>query len=398
MKSTICVILIFTFFTTTAQKNFVEGYIIYHSGESHDVLIADVNVDKNLECVVKESGESKTYQPGDILGYGYSELDQYFESGVVEGKFAEVIYSGAISLFRFKNVYYIVKGEEEPIMLQKKYESRDLEESYGRWIREDGTWKGLLKYYTADCKDYDPTRIETMSLNEQNLLEILTEYSICKNVQGHEFKANLKRFQISPGIVGGLSFSQLHLSYSSSSYNYLNDTYSDNGGSYGFFLEMSLPRSMNKIKYWHELSISKASFSSSNSYRGAFSDESHDATFELKYWTFLTSFKLDLRRRKSHNYFIQLGFNNDFQYDSYTNVNSTYTFPTSVVEEEEEVFEVSKYQPGLFVGVGYKQKLNKIKVGARVSGIISGGLNSSIYQDVVAGNNRMQVQLILMKI
>jgi hypothetical protein len=94
-----------------AQSDFREGYLV---SLENDTIYGQVDYRPNSnenETIRFRQGEKVTkYFPKQISGFGYLN-DIYFTSRVADHLFAEVLVSGELSLYKYKDAYIMGKNE-----------------------------------------------------------------------------------------------------------------------------------------------------------------------------------------------------------------------------------------------------------------------------------------------
>jgi len=118
MTRLLAVLFIFSSITLPAQKYFIPGYYVSSNGDTVKVSIEYSNKDAR-QCVVqrKDGGETTTYTPREIRGYGFNGNKQFVSKNLpVDSSrngavFMEVLMRGQASLYRYGDLFYIEKDK-----------------------------------------------------------------------------------------------------------------------------------------------------------------------------------------------------------------------------------------------------------------------------------------------
>ncbi|MDZ7741789.1 MAG: hypothetical protein U5Q03_08590 [Bacteroidota bacterium] len=217
----------------SAQKNFESGFVVSSDGDTLKGQIEDRGFSKNsYSCIFRKSNktESMVFQANDISSYGFENGDIYVSKEIMNGdiqekRFLTLIVRGEANLYGLNDHqkkwrYFISKDTLGPTELKvKEYYDMRLRGGLNKMVlikRKD--YQGVLKYFLNDCRNLKPS-FESVSLNRNNLTNIINNYNYCINPSGSEIIAQKKRGNNNLGFNVGLSYSKLKFSK-----NYYNKT------------------------------------------------------------------------------------------------------------------------------------------------------------------------------
>jgi hypothetical protein len=226
------------------QGDYRQGYIIKSNGDSISGYVGYRGKKANYKnCLFKESkkGEKIRYSPSELKAYGITD-DRRFESkrveidsGRIELRFIEIIIKGAVSLYSYKNTYYV---ERDSLVKLPKNKSVTVETARGPYKKEDMRFVGILNYMLSDCNVMGPD----VKYEERYLTGIIYHYNQCKGHPGIDFKGKKPWAKVNFQIFGAEDIAQLRIDgYSKNTFN---TSYSLTGG---IGLDISLPRVSDKI-------------------------------------------------------------------------------------------------------------------------------------------------------
>ncbi|MEO7989451.1 MAG: hypothetical protein ABI663_07920 [Chryseolinea sp.] len=226
------------------QGDYRQGYIIKSNGDSISGYVGYRGKKSNYKsCLFKESkkGEKIRYSPSELKAYGIID-DRRFESkrveidsGRAEMRFIEIIIKGAVSLYSYKNIYFI---EKDSLVKLPKSKSVTVQTAQGPYKKEDKRFVGILNYMLSDCNVMGPD----VKYQERYLTGIIYHYNQCKGHSGIDFKGKKPWAKVNFQIFASESISKLYVDgYNKNTFN---TSYSPTGG---IGLDFSLPRSSDKI-------------------------------------------------------------------------------------------------------------------------------------------------------
>jgi hypothetical protein len=242
-------------FSVQAQSTLLDGYIITNKSDTIYGKI-DLGQSTNLytECNFIQDGKNKKYLPTEIFAYGIKDA-QYYSSQKIKGQFVEVLLESQLSLYRLKNDFYIKKGLDSLVTLSKDNQS----ESSNGTKEKKRNWKGILSYYTLDCKKIS-SKANALNFNEKELVQFVKSYNECIGSSFKEMKSNIPSMKVNLGFNLATSFTSLTLNNSDLPTRTKNVEYSIINPMVGLYAEFSFPRTANKLIFVTELNVSKLNY------------------------------------------------------------------------------------------------------------------------------------------
>lgn len=186
-------ILIFSFLFflasfASAQSNFKEGYIITNENDTIkgfvDFRTSGINV-KLCKFKEQELGEVKTYYPGDISGYRFTNEGKFYISSniEIEGQkkevFLEYLLKGILSLYYYidDREYYFIQDEQGKIFVIDK---KDDEYVYNETLRsnvvkKDNKYIGMLKSIFKESQS-TTYKVNKIRYNQDDIINVTKDY------------------------------------------------------------------------------------------------------------------------------------------------------------------------------------------------------------------------------
>ncbi len=281
--------LFFTFFyaqSSFAQENYLEGKVIFQSGDTLEGYIDYRNWSKNpLQVLFKESldHDPSSFLPGDIRAF-HVEKERYVSaevdievSPVAQARltidsafqyeqtmgFLQVLIEGPKSLYYLKDIhnkeqFYILREGKFELLRFKKYLRHIMQAipNQDYWVRETQvieTQDHVLQLlsYLGDCANID-YELRNLDFDKKNLKGLFRNYYSC---MGHlpAYQKGDEKVYIKTGIIAGLSFTHFQLiSSSGNSLKNINYPLSLNP-SLGISVEFVLPRNRRRWSFNTEL-------------------------------------------------------------------------------------------------------------------------------------------------
>lgn len=194
-------ILLISFFLSfalsiSAQTNFKQGYIITNDKDTIMGLIDFRTKLMNAQvCKFKEEGkdEIKTYHPGDIFGYRFSDEGKFYVSRNIEldGKtqtvFLEFLLQGIMNLYGLEtglystgvSQFYFLEDKNGKMYTIRKREDKSIyienDDVNGKFIKEDLQYQGMLKYIFQESKN-TLNKVDKIKYKEEDIIKITKDY------------------------------------------------------------------------------------------------------------------------------------------------------------------------------------------------------------------------------
>ena len=267
-------------FIINQKSDTIRGYIDYRSGKRSS---------KYSEFKKDLSGETVTYKPTDIKGYGFIN-DKYYESIAIKDKlqeeteviFVEVLVKGTVSLYKDPNSFFVAKGDTTLHRLYVKEKSDYKKQSgsklqYNRHI-------GLLNYMMQDCESKSiKEKIQFIELFEQPLTELVEEYNSCVSSSYVSYKSGKQWFTVKFGLAAGYRVSNLNFKSDVNSYALLTlGDYASQNGAVGAIIDMYSPRIHERISFQGGVFLCNPVYSASTQETQGKIVYSNNVTFTIK--------------------------------------------------------------------------------------------------------------------
>jgi hypothetical protein len=281
---TVLLLLFLSLFTDNlfSQPGYREGFIVLNHGDTIHGKIGHKKIsDVYRYCIFREGNKSKQYFPEEIAGYGFSDNNSFFSSQVKPGSFVEVLITGSLSLYKYKQHYYVQKeGDSLLILEHKKVKSRIDGKSY---LKEDYTWRGILTSLSSDCPEIRK-RLRKAWFNEKNITGIVSKYHKCTGAEFNERKANRPWKSVGVEMNAGL----IHFKISNINGNFhLNELDIEFiGPTAGITLFSLYPRTIQNFSVQLEALYQKGSYTSSTSLTSDDIIKYTDVQYQLNSLTF----------------------------------------------------------------------------------------------------------------
>jgi hypothetical protein len=202
--------------SSLAQSDFRKGFIVTHDKDTvfgfadfHD------GVKAFSSCNFKrtENGESQTYKPADILGYGFVD-DRHFvtrsvpANGGAEEVFMEVMVEGPVTLFRLRETFWVQKQGQDILELRKVEKEVYVDKrSYTKYVNE---YIGTLNILLADCAALRD-EIQDLEFRIRPLTKLIASYNSCQQPEVKVQKAKKPWIKANAGIAVGMDASNLKI-------------------------------------------------------------------------------------------------------------------------------------------------------------------------------------------
>ncbi len=163
-----------------AQNNYKKGYVITNDNDTIFGLI-DFRTDaiNATRCTFKSEQAEKTYYPGDIAGYRFSDEGKYYVTrdvtidSVPQKFFLEYLVEGVMNLYYYDTTakkYFFFEKDDKMIEISK---APDVERE--RRIIQDNKYKNLISYYFNDYPSI-VNNLNKMDFSQKTFIEIAKTY------------------------------------------------------------------------------------------------------------------------------------------------------------------------------------------------------------------------------
>jgi len=185
-------LLSFCFTATFAQSNFRRGFIITNEQDTVSGWI-DFRTDvRNMQvCDFRESetGETRTFLPGEIFGYRFYDEGKFYVSREImidnapRTVFLEFVVQGMMNLYYYidtlpdDNVEYFFFEDQSGRMIpaRKRPDTFVLNNSGGRETRRDFHYKGIVRYLFGEHETIE-RQVNNLEFNHRTMINIVREY------------------------------------------------------------------------------------------------------------------------------------------------------------------------------------------------------------------------------
>jgi hypothetical protein len=402
MKQSLLILFCFLFLgfwcqSSLAQDNYVEGKVIFLSGDSLTGYINYKNWRRNPEKIFfKENFEQQAnaFVPNDIQGFTVKN-EKYFSANVqIETSqshlakltedslfhfedrtvFLQVLVEGIKSLYYLndendKEHFYIRRNGNIELLQYKRYirfvKEKDPIEDF--WIKNTlvmETQKHIFQLinYMEYCADLD-RQLKKLTYTRKSMEALYRFYFSCRGYNS-QYEADVERVITKKGVVAG--FSSTEFSFTSSFFTSLAavDFPRSNNISAGASIEFILPRSRRHWSFYNELMLTTYSI------EGGYQDIKSEDNYSDVTATFGQSFlKINNMLRYTQPIgpvalYLQAGLSNGFLVQE-TNIKKTETYFFSSFSEKEEklISETQPHETEILAGAGLRFK--NISVGIR---------------------------------
>ena len=273
-----------------SQVDFRKGFVINNSGDTiYGVINYREGSNSYKYCLYRKSLNDSIikYTPQNIKGYGFNN-DKVYESRNVlsssqvkedEVAFFEVITRGLITLYRFDEDYYVLKGDTTFYKLyQERKESNEGGFTLVTYIPK---YIGYLNILMVDSPGY-LKRISDLSFDEKSLTRLVEDYNRENSVSSVSFKSGKPWASWSVGISGGMSNSRLGF-LANEEYNFylLGSFSSSNNPFVDLAIEFASPRLSERIALRVDLILYNDKFSSYVRKQTYFHDTRYFTTIDI---------------------------------------------------------------------------------------------------------------------
>ena len=199
-----------------SQTDYRKGYVITNA---RDTLFGLIDYREGLKayksCDFKNTKDQNTttYEPRDIVGYGF-ENDKFFQTKEISVKgqpskvvFLEVIIRSLVSLYRFENIYFIEKHNNN--FQQLINETSELLVDGKRVLKSTNQHISTMNILLFECAEIRE-KIQQCRLNEKSLTNLIEDYNRCKGESSTAFKAKKPWTKAIVGVTSGVNISKLN--------------------------------------------------------------------------------------------------------------------------------------------------------------------------------------------
>lgn len=213
------------------------------------------------------SGETKTYKPSDIKGYGF-ENDRFLQTialknaeNKAEPIFVEVLVRGTVSLYKDPAAFYVAKGDTA---LHRLSINKDIVYVGDKAMRRRSNRHiGILTYMLQDCETITANKIKKVAISEKILTDLIEEYNGCVSSSYVSFKEAKPWLRARYGATAGYRLSKLSFFILEESHlNHLErGNFNSQDMEYGALIELYSPRINERLAFTGGVLLSGARYS-----------------------------------------------------------------------------------------------------------------------------------------
>ena len=342
--------------------DFRKGYVITDEGDTLSGFVDyRVGTMAHWSCQFRVEGSLAliTYSPGEIFGYGITG-DVFFESKKVEingqperHAFMEVIVKGPVSLYKLEKKYWVQKGNEAIYQLSNEKTQTIIEGKSA--IMYSNRYIGYLNMLLYDCPELRD-EINEVKLRERALSMLIEAYNECKGVESIVFEADKPWAKVVPGIIVGISSSELHFGQRSPAH--LSGNFKTVGSPFvGISLDVLSPRITERMAFHVDILYLGSKYRHYNQQEIFFSVRRNYVAVEIDQLKIPLGFRYIFRERMFTPYF-------NFGVSGTMHLNSRSTWVqeveiSGVVETaENEALPITRKQVGFWGGIGVLKSVN----------------------------------------
>lgn len=362
----ILTLLLFAGFCQTglSQSDFRKGYII---DLKKDTLFGFVDYREGSRayrtCNFKSNAtEVSVYKPGEITGYGfvgykYFASQQLFDVDSTQNLFFfEVIVEGQATLYKLDAIFYLKKDDVLHSLInpwkEVKIDGRTFQKKSNQYI-------STLNIYLRDCPQLS-SKIQTTSLNERQLSNLISDYNKCKGSQSIIFKENKPWVKAAFGIFAGANFSTFSASTrTSAGYPHLVGDYesfiSPIGGA---IVDISSPRLTERLAFTGGAFFLKSSYYRYTQFTNGFvSISTNYVTIELEQLKMPIGIKYTFPER-GLTPFINAGITNTINLKTTSQWINEFEANNRVHISTQEAMTIGRNELGFWGGVGVRKLIH----------------------------------------
>lgn len=233
---------------TSAQSDFRDGFVITQGGDS---ISGQVNFRDGVKayeiCDFREIKGATTvqYTSEDIAAYGFVgdkrfESKKYNVAGAGEAVgFFEVILDGAVTLYQFRESYWVQKGDGD--ILQLMNTEKEVYIDGKRAVRRSNQHIATLNMLLSDCPKRNPY-MHNLRLDRRALTKVIDHYNACVGVTPTNYQETKPWLTFDPGLAVGATFAKLEFTGMSEISGAIIGTTHANSITFGFVADVLSPR------------------------------------------------------------------------------------------------------------------------------------------------------------
>lgn len=338
------------------QAGFREGYVITIQNDSIKGQVNFRSPKSNYAvCKFKVNGVVKEYLPSEIKGYGILG-DRFFQSGVIENIFVEVLISGELTVYKHDNVFLLRKGEGILFTPEEKEIEVSRQDQTGRETTSgtirDTRWKGQLAAMLNDCKLSEEV-LRNVQLHERKLVDLARKYNACRGTKYIVYKTDQPWTRFNFGLSVGVTQTTLRpTSGAAYEYEYFAKSYHSLNPTLGAVVLMRSPKVDDGLAFGVGINVTKSSFESFEVRKNPYDNYTEYTTrMDMTVVAFPISLRYDFISRKISP-FIEFGFTLDRILNTSSDVAIVEKRTAEVRTSSRDALTFAKSQRGVGGGAG----------------------------------------------
>lgn len=325
-----------------SQKDeFTDGYIITTDSK---IVFGDLAFRNGEEahnsCILKaKNGKLTEYFPHELNGYGYVGGVLY-NSVPSDSIFAKSLIKGALSLWRYKNKFYLHYSDQVFNLNKEGVESvRPLLET------------------CLTSKEIN----KNLKLNERSLNQLVIRFNQCQNADFTSFDEKKPDIQLEYGVGAGFTSTSLQFS-ESRQYEYLQGDFESSDPFHGIGINVSSPKTVRGLSFQQEVQFSNSSFYNFQTSERTNETKYYDTQVDLREVLFPFSAKYSPMDFAGFQPYIQVGIS--YNKLSTESIVETTTVRGNVVtpeEDREDPFDLKEKNVTTWFGAGVAREFRFVK-------------------------------------
>lgn len=347
------------------QKNIIEGYVDYR------------NVSR---CAFKKDMQAKTekFLPGEIFGFQFKGDKFYVSKTILDydsieaPQFIEVLVKGVLTIYRYKNRFFVEKGDN---FLELLDTSAEIKKDGRLHLQQNKEYVGILKYLTSDCNE---NLLGDKTADEKYYTKVAIDYNKCINESYVVYKEDKPWSSHSWGLILGLNIANLSFSsdYQPNQFYYLSedDFFSPSNVTIGVSYNFKSPKISEYLSMQLDLIYSRFNFTNYTLDESLITRIVHTNTFiDINHLNTYLGLRYELFPQKKIIPYFNAGGSLVYHIKKEALLRLDYDRNQVVSTEERNALDLKKTQFGLWTGAGITFPLFKFHGSLEIrSGLLNG--------------------------
>ncbi len=353
-----------------AQSDFRDGYIISNNNDTIQALIDYRGNKANArKCNYKLNTDSEilSFSPNEIKGYRFTNSKYYVTKTIDKENepkqmFLEYLLNGIVDIYYYRDnsgEHYLIDNGNGKLLELKNEEKVTMTDA--QFVQNPKKYIGVLKYVFQESPSISQ-RVENLRLNHESLINIAHDYhvEVCGDEECIVYEKKIPKIKNTFGILLGLNGMSI-----SQTGGFSEDLYFMEDSQFGFniypsvglFYKMNMPSINERLYFQCEILYSFVKLTTTNSY--------FDPTYKVDYLNNIALklnsidsrgvIKYEFPKGKVRPTFQIGGFAKYFFKTEYNrDLDITYTWIDSFLENQNYENPFSKFDYGIVCGIGVK--------------------------------------------